>query len=130
MLNSQDIENRFGFHKATIEGAEATKPKHEQLRMDYKSFANMLNEVLPEGREKSLVMTALEEASMWSHKSIAQSAPLEETWTVGDHIKKNPFFSDIVLRLYDEGLNPFKIAEVHSVDLSVVNEILKQNGKF
>ncbi len=76
MLSNQQIEDRFGFHKATIEGAEATKPKHEQLRIDFKSFANMLNNELPDGREKSLALTALEEASMWSHKAIAQDAPL------------------------------------------------------
>lgn len=78
MLSNQQIEDRFGFHKATIEGAEATKPKHEHLRIDFKSFANMLNDILPDSREKSLAMTALEEASMWSHKAIAQDAPLED----------------------------------------------------
>ena len=78
MLTPNDIIQRFGHHKATLEGPEATAPKHVRLRLEFIDFAVMLNDILPEGREKSLVMTALEEASMWSHKSIAQSAPLEE----------------------------------------------------
>lgn len=71
-----EIEHRFGFHKGTIEGPGATAPKHASMRGFYKQFANMLQDQLPEGRAKALAMTALEEASMWSHKSIAETAPV------------------------------------------------------
>lgn len=78
MLGKGEIEHRFGFHKATIEGDNATLPRHRELRLAYKEFANKLDEVLVDGREKSLVFTALQEASMWSHCSVAMSAPAVE----------------------------------------------------
>lgn len=78
MLSKQEIENRFGFHKGTIEGANATAPKHADLRVKFREFAEMLEEVLPDGRAKSIAFTELESASMWAHKSIAETAPLVE----------------------------------------------------
>lgn len=81
MLGDHEIENRFGFHKGTIEGPNATAPRHAELRRGFTSFAKMLNEKLPDGRAKSCAMTALQEASMWSHFGIAEGAPLiEETY--------------------------------------------------
>lgn len=78
MLGTEEIEHRFGNHAATVEGPNATLPKHQTLRAQYKAFAEYLDSVLPEGREKSLVFTKLEEASMFSHKSVASQAPLQE----------------------------------------------------
>jgi hypothetical protein len=77
-LGPEEIENRFGFHKAAIEGPHATAPKHSQLRIQFKEIAYFLDDVLPSSREKSLAITHLEEASMWSHKAVAKTAPLEE----------------------------------------------------
>lgn len=76
MLGKDEIEARFGFHKATIEGDNATVPDHALVRKLYKRFVERLDEILPDGRYKSLAMTDLEQASMWSHKSIAERAPL------------------------------------------------------
>lgn len=73
-VGQKEIENRFGHHKATIEGPEATAPKHEMLRSMFKDFAGRLDQVLPQGRYKSLVMTDLEKSSMWSHKAIAETS--------------------------------------------------------
>lgn len=75
-IGSGEIENRFGFHKANIEGENATVPKHRDLRIAFVEFAEMLDMVLPDGRNKSLAFTELEAASMWSHKAIAEDAPL------------------------------------------------------
>lgn len=77
-VGSDEIDNRFGFHKGTIEGENATAPKHARLRVKFKLFAEMLDEVLPDGRAKSVAFTELENASMWAHKSIAETAPLIE----------------------------------------------------
>lgn len=77
LIGTAEIENRFGTHKATIEGPNATLPKHVDLRQEFKDFASYLDVVLPAGRLKSLAFTELEVASMWSHKAIAESAPLE-----------------------------------------------------
>ena len=74
-FGAEEIEHRFGFHKATIEGENATLPKHRDTRLKFREFAEWLDEVLPDGRAKSVAFTELENASMWSHKSIAELAP-------------------------------------------------------
>lgn len=76
MFGMDEIKNRFGFHKGTIEGPNATAPQHADLRTGFINFAESLDDRLPNGRAKSLAMTALEEASMWAHKAIAETAPL------------------------------------------------------
>jgi hypothetical protein len=77
MLGKNEIENRFGFHRATIEGVHATLPKHTELRVLFREFAERLDDILgDDGRAKMLAFTHLEDASMWSHKAIAERAPL------------------------------------------------------
>lgn len=75
-LTKHEIESRFGFHKATLEGPNATAPKHAELRLLFKEFVEAIDERIPDGRYKSLMLTDLENASMWSHKAIAEHAPL------------------------------------------------------
>lgn len=77
-LSQEEIEHRFGFHKATIEGPENTSEKHARLRGHFKEFAQGLNSVIGTSREASLAMTHLEEASMWAHKAVAKNAPLAD----------------------------------------------------
>jgi hypothetical protein len=83
-LGPEEIEHRFGFHKATIEGANATLPKHRDTRLLFRELAERLDEMLPPGRAKSVMFTDLENASMWAHKAIAETAPVitEETANV------------------------------------------------
>jgi hypothetical protein len=76
LLGAEEIEHRFGFHKATIEGPEATLPKHRDVRLLFRELAERLDGYLPEGRAKSVAFTELENASMWSHKAIAETAPV------------------------------------------------------
>lgn len=78
MIGAQEIENRFGFHKGTIEGPNATVPRHASLRVKFREFAEMLDEALPDGRAKSMAFTELENASMWCHKSIAEQTPVDK----------------------------------------------------
>lgn len=75
-LGTNEIEHRFGFHKATIEGDNATLPKHRDVRIKFRELAEWLDSILPEGRAKSVAFTQLENASMWSHKAIAETAPV------------------------------------------------------
>lgn len=77
-LTPEEINNRFGFHKAAIEGPNATKVVHTVLRAEYKTLATKLNDVLSDSREARLAMEALEVASMWSHKAIAKTAYLAD----------------------------------------------------
>ena len=76
MFPPGEIEHRFGFHKATIEGPEATLPAHRDVRIEFQKFARFLDSVLPDGRAKAVAFTELENASMWSHKAIAETAPV------------------------------------------------------
>lgn len=75
-LGESEIEHRFGFHKATIEGEWATLPAHKAVRLRFRSFAEFMDELLPPGRAKSVFFTELETASMWAHKAIAEQAPV------------------------------------------------------
>lgn len=77
MIGKDEIENRFGFHKATIEGDNATLPRHTQVRLLFREFGNRLDEILEQDtRAKMVCFTELENASMWAHKAIAENAPL------------------------------------------------------
>lgn len=78
MYGGNEIEHRFGFHKATIEGETATLPQHRDVRIKFKEFAGWLDDVLPDSRAKAVAFTELENASMWCHKAIAETAPLVE----------------------------------------------------
>ena len=66
------MEEIFGFHAVTPESAE----RHRRLKRQFINFSKLLDEDLDGGRAKSLVMTKLQEASMWAHYSIAQNDPV------------------------------------------------------
>lgn len=73
-IDRSELENRFGFHPAT----DVTKLKHQFVRESFIDFTGQLLAELPNGREKALVITALEEASMWANAAIARNlAPLK-----------------------------------------------------
>ena len=67
-----DAEHVFGYHKAT----DVTLPKHREVRKMFINLALALDELLDDGREKSLAMTTLQEAAMWSNASVAMASPL------------------------------------------------------
>lgn len=71
-VGSEELANRFGFHK----GTEVTGPLHQEVRHEYLRLAGLMDAILPDGRAKSIVMTKLDEAAMWSNKAIAEQAPL------------------------------------------------------
>lgn len=72
----ESIENIFGFHKATIEGPNASAPKHAELRIRFREFMGMLDMALPPSRAKSLVLTHMQYASMFTHFGIAETQPV------------------------------------------------------
>lgn len=76
ILGAEEIEHRFGFHKATIEGPEATLPAHREVRLLFRELGEKLDRLLPPGRTRSVAFTELETASMWAHKAIAEQAPV------------------------------------------------------
>jgi hypothetical protein len=77
-IGGKEIENRFGFHKATIEGKNATVPVHVYIREEFTRFAKWLDGTLPGSREKDLAFDFLETGAMWAHKSVARTSPRTE----------------------------------------------------
>jgi hypothetical protein len=69
MIAQSDLDNRFRYH--------APKPgqpeKYTAIRDKAKELAELVNELCPDSREKSLAITNLEECSMWANASIARN---------------------------------------------------------
>jgi hypothetical protein len=77
-LSGDEIDKRFGKHPAAIEGPNPNEAAHAELRREFILFTEKLSVQLAKPtREAALAFTALEEASMWAHKAIAQ-LPTEE----------------------------------------------------
>lgn len=69
-MDYPDLDNRFNYHAPTPERAK----KHEVVRHLLRQVSGFLNGELPEGREKSLAVTKLEEAMFWANASISRQA--------------------------------------------------------
>lgn len=67
----------FLYHPATPESAKT----HDMLRSTAITLARSWFDALPEGREKSLAFTKLEEALMWANKAIALMDPVAQEGT-------------------------------------------------
>lgn len=63
------IESAFTYHAPK----EGQPQKYEAIRGKAKELAYLIDELCPDGREKSLAMTKLEECSMWANASIARN---------------------------------------------------------
>ncbi len=69
-MQPEDIAHRFAFHAATT---EEKRDAHTSVRQACRRLADELNERLPEGREKALVVTKLEEVMFWANAAIARA---------------------------------------------------------
>lgn len=65
-----DIKHRFDFHQATT---EEKRNEHTSVRGHIGMTAFYLDENLPDGREKALAITKLEEAMFWANAAIARN---------------------------------------------------------
>jgi len=75
-MDPADITNRFNFHPATtVEKRNA----HTDIRQNCMLLAGFLNELLPEGQEKSLAITNLELVMFWSNAALARNNEEEPT---------------------------------------------------
>lgn len=68
-MDCVDIANRFRFHPATTPGRQRD---HQTVRDGCHILADTMNDLLPEGREKSLVVTKLEEVLFWANAALAR----------------------------------------------------------
>ncbi len=74
-MEIQDLENRFKFHPATGSDTPSnTARQHEDIRNRCLQLAIDLNGRIPEGREKALAITKLEEVMMWANAGIARNS--------------------------------------------------------
>lgn len=68
-MKTEDIDNRFTYH-----APKGTQPAmYEEIRELARNYANRLNELCPESREKSLAITHLEEVVFFANAAIART---------------------------------------------------------
>jgi hypothetical protein len=70
MSTTPDLSNRFEYHPPKD---DTTREKHEDVRGICFTAAHHFDEMLPEGREKALAITKMEEAMFWANAAIARS---------------------------------------------------------
>lgn len=69
MMRRDDIDGRFGYHQPN--GDKMTR--HESVRSVMREAAVTVNDLCPDGREKSLAVEHLEEAMFWADAAIVRS---------------------------------------------------------
>ncbi|TXL91574.1 hypothetical protein [Streptomyces sp. IB2014 016-6] len=66
----EDIAHRFAFHAAPT---EEKRDAHTSVRQHCRELADFINANVPDGREKSLAITHLEDTMMWANAAIARA---------------------------------------------------------
>lgn len=69
-MGTVEIDNRFRYHPPPNDGVVRS---HEQAREGCRRLAHWFDEELPDGREKALAITKLEEALFWANAAIARN---------------------------------------------------------
>lgn len=64
-----DLDKRFTYHPPKDNQIE----RYQKIREWAHHFASMLQENIPDSREKSLAMTNLEQVVMWANAAIARN---------------------------------------------------------
>jgi len=72
MLTDEELHERYYYHKPN----ERKQELHDLINKKMEDVARVVEHNLPEGREKSLVHTKLEEARSWANSAIARSKDL------------------------------------------------------
>jgi hypothetical protein len=68
VASSEEIYERFDYHPPKD---DLTREAHEHVRRLLRGVAVHFNYLLPDSREKSSALTALQEAMMWANGAIA-----------------------------------------------------------
>lgn len=69
MIGAEDLANRFTHHAPRHDGEVRF---YEEMRSRAHETARFVDAVVPDSREKSLAITALEEAVMWANAGVAR----------------------------------------------------------
>lgn len=65
----RDPDRVFTYHEPTEEKA----PKYVAIRAKARELDDLVRELAPPGREQSLALTKIEEATMWANAAIARN---------------------------------------------------------
>lgn len=68
-MSRADIDDRFDYHAPTPERVAI----HEAVREACRQLAHTLDARLPEGREKALALTSVEQSLLWANAAIARA---------------------------------------------------------
>lgn len=72
-MDVDELHNRFAYHRpASPILVEEVFPR---LRTDAENLALLIDRFVPDGREKALAVTKIEEAVMWAIAGIARNQP-------------------------------------------------------
>jgi hypothetical protein len=63
------IENNFTYHSPN----DKQQQIYQSIRSKAKELAYLIQDLVPESREKSLAMTKLEESVMWANAAVARN---------------------------------------------------------
>ena len=79
-----EVLERFRFHPAT----KITGPVHDNIRAVFMETAEWIieNQDIPESREQSLSVTALQQSMMWCNAAVAIHTVSLEDETVGENL--------------------------------------------
>lgn len=69
-MDNTELMKRFGYHPPK---SDYVAEAHARVRLECMKLALLLDAIVPVGREKSLMMTALEEVMMWGNAGIARN---------------------------------------------------------
>lgn len=67
-MDERELARRFDYHPPN----DSRRVSHEHVRSETKGLAALYGNMLPEGREKALALTKLEEAQFWANAAIAR----------------------------------------------------------
>lgn len=69
MISGEEIQDRVTYHAPSVDGVD----RHAKLSGVIASAMAVVNDVCPDGREKSLALTKLEEAKFWASAGVARN---------------------------------------------------------
>lgn len=74
VLDQAELNRRFDYHRPSGQAQDL----HQMGRVASKAFARDVLAQVPDSRERSLALTAFEEAMFWFHAAIARDPDLHE----------------------------------------------------
>ena len=69
-MESKELDKRFSYHPL----GESAQIYCDSIRKSCRALADVIDMACPEGREKSLAMTKLEEVMFWTNAAIARES--------------------------------------------------------